>query len=138
MRTPFVLLMTLLSFVLGHATASSSPVRETLAIAQQRVAAGEAVLLDVRETADWERGHAACALHAPLSALLLAPARIDALAQARGKIVYAFGATTPARMAAARNALAKHGLSDVRLVDGGVAELASAGLALEFGARRAS
>lgn len=38
--------------------------------AHQRVAHGHAVLLDVREAAEWEAGHAPDALHLPLSRLV--------------------------------------------------------------------
>jgi rhodanese-related sulfurtransferase len=38
--------------------------------AHQRVAHGQAVLLDVREAAEWEAGHAPDALHLPLSRLV--------------------------------------------------------------------
>lgn len=38
--------------------------------AHQRAAHGQAVLLDVRETAEWEAGHAPDALHLPLSRLV--------------------------------------------------------------------
>lgn len=38
--------------------------------AHQRAAQGQAVLLDVRETAEWEAGHAPDALHLPLSRLV--------------------------------------------------------------------
>ncbi|MER5696330.1 rhodanese-like domain-containing protein [Streptomyces mirabilis] len=38
--------------------------------AHQRAAHGQAVLVDVRETAEWEAGHAPDALHLPLSRLV--------------------------------------------------------------------
>jgi rhodanese-related sulfurtransferase len=38
--------------------------------ADRRTAHGEAVLLDVRETVEWEAGHAPDALHLPLSRLV--------------------------------------------------------------------
>ncbi|WCD89962.1 Thiosulfate sulfurtransferase GlpE [Streptomyces xanthophaeus] len=46
------------------------PARVTPADAHQRTRDRSAVLLDVRESAEWTAGHAPGAVHAPLSALL--------------------------------------------------------------------
>ncbi|WP_030619251.1 rhodanese-like domain-containing protein [Streptomyces fulvoviolaceus] len=48
---------------------SRGPRRLTPVQAHRRAADGRAVLLDVRETAEWEAGHAPDALHLPLSRL---------------------------------------------------------------------
>ncbi|MFP3986102.1 rhodanese-like domain-containing protein [Streptomyces sp. E11-3] len=48
---------------------SRGPGRLTPTQAHQRTADGQAVLLDVRETAEWNAGHAPSALHLPLSRL---------------------------------------------------------------------
>ncbi|QEU96880.1 rhodanese-like domain-containing protein [Streptomyces kanamyceticus] len=46
------------------------PGRLTPRQARQRTSGGEAVLLDVRETPEWQAGHAPDALHLPLSRLM--------------------------------------------------------------------
>jgi rhodanese-related sulfurtransferase len=49
---------------------SRGPRRLTPVQAHRRTADGRAVLLDVREAAEWEAGHAPDALHLPLSRLM--------------------------------------------------------------------
>lgn len=46
------------------------PGRISAAQARSRTADGTAVLLDVRETSEWDAGHAPGAVHLPLSALV--------------------------------------------------------------------
>ncbi|MFE2550294.1 rhodanese-like domain-containing protein [Streptomyces sp. NPDC059355] len=58
------------------------PARVTPAAAHQRARDEGAVLLDVRERAEWTAGHAPGAVHAPLSALL---AGADLPRDARGR-----------------------------------------------------
>jgi rhodanese-related sulfurtransferase len=58
------------------------PGRLTPAQAHQQTNDGKAVLLDVRETAEWEAGHAPGALHLPLSRLT-AGASLPAVAQGK-------------------------------------------------------
>ncbi|MFE0456772.1 rhodanese-like domain-containing protein [Streptomyces sp. NPDC058914] len=58
------------------------PVRLTPRQARQQISDGTAVLLDVRETPEWNAGHAPDALHLPLS-LLVAGASLPATAQGK-------------------------------------------------------
>ncbi|MFI6697903.1 rhodanese-like domain-containing protein [Streptomyces sp. NPDC050509] len=58
------------------------PVRLTPQQAHQETGDGQAVLLDVRETAEWKSGHAPGALHLPLSRLI-AGAALPASAQGK-------------------------------------------------------
>uniref|UniRef100_A0AAU2K340 Rhodanese-like domain-containing protein n=1 Tax=Streptomyces sp. NBC_00049 TaxID=2903617 RepID=A0AAU2K340_9ACTN len=62
------------------------PARVTPADAHQRTRDKGAVLLDVRERAEWTAGHAPGAVHAPLSALL-AGAGLPPAAQGRPLVV---------------------------------------------------
>ncbi|MEU5111453.1 rhodanese-like domain-containing protein [Streptomyces longwoodensis] len=58
------------------------PGRLTPQLAHQQTSDGAAVLLDVRETPEWNAGHAPGALHLPLSRLM-AGASLPAAAQGR-------------------------------------------------------
>ncbi|WP_328336354.1 rhodanese-like domain-containing protein [Streptomyces violaceus] len=59
--------------------------RLTPQLAQQQAGDGTAVLLDVRETPEWNAGHAPDALHLPLSRLM-AGASLPAAAQGRSVV----------------------------------------------------
>lgn len=84
---------------------------------------GDAVLLDVRESWEWQAGHAPGAVHAPLSALA-AGAGLPATAQARPLIVIC---RTGNRSRRAAELLAACGVQAVDVV-GGMEDWAGAGL----------
>ncbi|MCX4800249.1 rhodanese-like domain-containing protein [Streptomyces sp. NBC_01214] len=73
-------------FLFRRGPARVSPARVTPAQAHQRTAGAAAVLLDVREQAEWDAGHAPGAVHAPLSRLV-AGAALPATAQNRPLVV---------------------------------------------------
>ncbi|MFE1874438.1 rhodanese-like domain-containing protein [Streptomyces sp. NPDC059496] len=73
-------------FLFRRGPARVNPARVTPAQAHQRTADGAAVLLDVREQAEWNAGHAPGAVHAPLSHLV-AGAALPATAQGRPLVV---------------------------------------------------
>ncbi|MFD5408760.1 rhodanese-like domain-containing protein [Streptomyces nojiriensis] len=62
------------------------PARVTPAQAHRRISDGAAVLLDVREQAEWNAGHVPGAVHAPLSRLLTGAA-LPATARNRPLVV---------------------------------------------------
>ncbi|MEV5575244.1 rhodanese-like domain-containing protein [Spirillospora sp. NPDC052269] len=55
--------------IFGNLFGSSGGSRISAKQAQQRVADGQAVLVDVREAVEWNAGHAPGAVHVPLSRL---------------------------------------------------------------------
>lgn len=91
----------------------------TVTDAQARAQAGEVLLLDVREPHEWDAGHAADAVHLPLSAFDLGAVPTD-------RPVYAI-CRSGGRSAQATEALLGAGL-DVTNVGGGMLAWAEAGL----------
>ena len=87
--------------------------------AATRATAGEVLLLDVREPHEWAAGHAAGAVHLPLSAFDLTAVPTD-------RPVYAI-CRSGKRSAQATEALVAAGL-DVTNVEGGMLAWAEAGL----------
>lgn len=53
----------------SDSTAGAEPVRIALDAARAALAAGDAVLVDVRDQAAWREGHAADAVHVPIDEL---------------------------------------------------------------------
>jgi hydroxyacylglutathione hydrolase len=76
-------------------------------------AAGEATVLDVRRTSEWEAGHVEGALHIPLSEL---PARLGEIPRDRPLIVHCQGG---GRSAIASSLLIANGFGDVANLSGG-------------------
>ncbi|CAL9539587.1 rhodanese-like domain-containing protein [Streptomyces sp. enrichment culture] len=99
------------------------PGRLTPRQAHQRTGDGRAVLLDVRETPEWNAGHAPGALHLPLSRLM---AGAPLPAAARGKPVVTICRSGHRSRQAAR-LLAGRGVQATD-VTGGMAAWARAGL----------
>ncbi|MFE2327476.1 rhodanese-like domain-containing protein [Streptomyces sp. NPDC059385] len=91
--------------------------------ARVRTADGDAVLLDVREQAEWNAGHAPGAVHLPLSRLA-GGAGLPASAQGRPLVVIC---RSGHRSRQAVGLLAGHGAEAVD-VKGGMSAWASAGL----------
>lgn len=104
------------------------PGRITPKQAHQRTSEGQAVLLDVRETPEWEAGHAPGALHLPLSPLT-AGASLPAVAQ--GKPVVAICRSGHRSQQAAR-LLAGRGV-EATDVTGGMTAWAGEGLPVTGG-----
>jgi phage shock protein E len=118
-----VLMSGLLSF-----TQAADHTKDTPDEVKKAVAEGKAVLLDVREKAEWQRGHLKDAKHLPLSALKGDPKAEDVAKVApRGKIVYCHCASG-ARCLKAADALHKLGF-DARALKPGYADLLKAGFA---------
>ncbi|KOU62003.1 sulfurtransferase [Streptomyces sp. MMG1533] len=84
---------------------------------------GDAVLLDVRETHEWQAGHAPRAVHLPLSALA-SGAGLPAQAQARPLVVICRSGNRSLRAA---ELLAARGAEVVDVI-GGMSDWAGAGL----------
>ena len=97
--------------------------KDTLAVVKQKLADKEAVLIDVREQAEWDAGHLDAAMLLPLSSL-----QKDAEAAkkvTKGKIVYTH-CKAGIRSVAAGEILSKQGY-DVRPLKAGYQELLDAG-----------
>ncbi|MER6445417.1 rhodanese-like domain-containing protein [Streptomyces venezuelae] len=99
------------------------PARVTPAQAHQRTTDNDAVLLDVREQAEWNAGHAPGAVHAPLSRLVTGAALPEA-AKDRPLVVIC---RSGHRSQQAANLLTGRGAEAVD-VKGGMNAWASAGL----------
>ncbi len=95
------------------------PATVTVTDAAARASAGEVLLLDVREPHEWEAGHAADAVHLPLSAF-------DPAAVPTDRPVYAI-CRSGKRSAQATEALLGAGI-DVTNVEGGMLAWDEAGL----------
>jgi rhodanese-related sulfurtransferase len=91
--------------------------------AHQRVQAGEAVLVDVREQPEWSTCHAPCAVHLPLSGL---PAQTRIPTSVKGRPVVAV-CRSGNRSQRAAQLLAARGV-DVVDVEGGMIAWERAGL----------
>ncbi|MBL1112797.1 rhodanese-like domain-containing protein [Streptomyces sp. 110] len=99
------------------------PGRLTAEQAHRRTRAGQAVLLDVRETPEWNAGHAPSALHLPLSRLTAGAALPEAV---RGNPVVTICRSGHRSQQAAR-LLAERGV-EATDVNGGMTAWARAGL----------
>lgn len=99
------------------------PGRLTPEQAHERTSDGRAVLLDVRETPEWDAGHAPDALHLPLSRLAAVPGLPSAV---RGRPVVAV-CRSGRRSRRAAEILAARGV-DATDVTGGMTAWARAGL----------
>ncbi|MFC8390437.1 MULTISPECIES: rhodanese-like domain-containing protein [unclassified Streptomyces] len=104
------------------------PGRLTPQQAHQRTSDGEAVLLDVRETPEWNAGHAPGALHLPLSRLMAGASLPEAT---RGKPVVTVCRSGHRSRQAAR-LLAGRG-AEATDVTGGMTAWARAGLPVTGG-----
>jgi rhodanese-related sulfurtransferase len=100
--------------------------KDALKTVQERVAAKEAVLVDVREQSEWDEGHVAGAVLLPIS-VLKAGVEAEKLARIvpKNKIVYTYCAVGK-RALAAGEILQKHGY-DVRPLKAGYKDLLQAG-----------
>ena len=87
----------------------------------------DAVLLDVRETKEYEGGRLPNAVHIPLSQL---DGRAAELAKFKGRPIIAYCASG-ARSRMAGNALAGQGFTELYNLDGGIKAWKDAGLPLE-------
>lgn len=59
----------LAGFVLAGAAAAAEQTKDSLATVQKKIAEKKAVLVDVREKSEWDKGHVEGAIFLPLSAL---------------------------------------------------------------------
>jgi len=100
--------------------------------AQAKVAAGEAVVLDVRKRSEWDEGHLAGAVHVPLGEV---PAAVDGLPTGTTIIVHC---ESGSRSAIAASVLRARGRHDVANLKGGINAWIQAGLPVERGAPMAA
>jgi hydroxyacylglutathione hydrolase len=109
---------------------ATTPAIDVRALAE-RVRAHDVVLLDVREQDEWEEGHVPGSLHVPYHEL-----RDGVPAQLRnGGKPLAVACSAGNRSSIAASLLQRAGVADVlHVADGGIAELADAGIELEKGA----
>jgi hydroxyacylglutathione hydrolase len=109
---------------------ATTPAIDVRALAD-RVRADDVVLLDVREQDEWEEGHVPGSLHVPYHEL-----RDGVPAQLRnGGKPLAVACSAGNRSSIAASLLQRAGVADVvHVADGGIAELAEAGIELEKGA----
>lgn len=91
------------------------------------VEAGDVLLVDVREDAEWQAGHAADAIHVPLGDVGARLAEIRAAAKGRP---VAFICRSGNRSAQASQIAVDAGMPGVLNVDGGMSAWAAAGLPL--------
>jgi hydroxyacylglutathione hydrolase len=104
----------------------STPAVDPAGLAE-RLAAGDVVLLDVRDDEEWETGHVAGSVHAPYHALR---ERIPTELGRNGKAV-AVACATGNRSAIAASLLKRTGFENViHVADGGVPDLAHEGVEL--------
>jgi hydroxyacylglutathione hydrolase len=104
----------------------STPTVDPACLAE-RLAAGDVVLLDVRDDEEWEMGHVAGSVHAPYHALR---ERIPSDLGRNGKAV-AVACATGNRSAIAASLLKRSGFENViHVADGGVPDLAREGVEL--------
>lgn len=96
--------------------------------AEEAVASGDAVLVDVRRRTEWEEGHVPGASHIHLGSL---PDRMEELPRDRTVLLYC---RTGSRSGIAAGLLQARGMDRVGNVEGGVVERSRLGLPLEAGA----
>ena len=99
--------------------------KDSLAVVKQKLANKEAVLVDVREQAEWDAGHLDAAILLPLSGLQKGTDSSQKLM--KGKIVYTH-CKAGIRSVAAAEILSKQGY-DVRPLKAGYQDLLDAGFA---------
>ena len=114
----------------GGLEIATTPAIDVRALAD-RVRADDVVLLDVREQDEWEEGHVPGSLHVPYHEL-----RDGVPAQLRnGGKPLAVACSAGNRSSIAASLLQRAGVEDVvHVAEGGIAELADAGIELEKGA----
>ncbi len=125
-----ILLGALLAGIMGLSAAASAAdhTTDSLDTVKKAVADGKAVLLDVREQAEWDAGHLKDAKLLPLSVLKADPTAEDVARVApKDKIVYCH-CGSGIRSLKAADALKKRGY-DVRPLKAGYAALLDAGFA---------
>jgi len=98
-----------------------SALPEHLAAAREEIAAGTALLVDVREPEEWAGAHLASATHAPLSALQRGDAP-DAVLDAADKRIYLHCAAG-IRVHPAKACLSQLGCDDIVALKEGIGEL---------------
>lgn len=100
--------------------------KDSLDTVKKNLAAKKAVLLDVRETDEWDDGHLKDAIAAPISELKTTDGAKHCIEKLpKGKIVYTHCAVGGRALAAAK-VLRQHGI-DVRPLKSGYDELVEAG-----------
>ena len=108
-------------------TAAAEFTTVTPAAIAPRAAAGEVLLVDVREDSEWDAGRAPDAIHVPLAEIPGALKRLET--QADGKPI-AFICRSGNRSGQASQAAVDAGLQDIINVSGGMGEWVAAGLPL--------
>jgi rhodanese-related sulfurtransferase len=116
--------MTMLQALLRSLTPAASPDDLTPTEAHARGRDG-AILLDVRETDEWQSGHAAGAKHIPLGQLR---ARLSSLRRDREIVTICLSGNRSGRAAAE---LRRAGFTDVRNMAGGMVAWTRAGLPVQ-------
>ena len=120
------LLVLLCVAAIARTSAAADPTKDSLSTVKQNVTDKKAVLVDVRELSEWNRGHVSGATFLPLSEL-----KDDISAEALAKrlpkerIVYTYCAVG-VRSCTAADVLVKHGY-DVRPLKPGYKDLLAAG-----------
>lgn len=124
----FAAAMLALLTTLTSAVLAAEPTKDSLEIVQQNVNAKKAILVDVREKSEWDKGHIAGSVLMPLSELKQG-VDSDKLAEKlpSGKIVYTF-CVKGLRSCTAADYLKQQGY-DVRPLKPGYGELLKAGFA---------
>jgi rhodanese-related sulfurtransferase len=127
-----LLLAVILAAAAGQASAASHT-KDSLAAVQQAVAAGQAVIVDVREADEWADGHIAGARLLPLSELEkgIDPARLAQVLPKKDTIIYCH-CLAGGRCLEAAAILAPHGY-DVRPLKQGYSQLIQAGFPAAVG-----
>lgn len=119
--TLFVLSMTA-GMIVADDHVAKDHTKDSLATVKKNVAAKKAVLVDVREQAEWDKGHVADALLLPLSELNQGiNAKALAKLLSKDKVVYTY-CRSGRRSVTAAKLLDEHGY-DVRALKAGYAEL---------------
>lgn len=85
-----VILMSLLNIFGGNAQAGVIHTTDSLATIKSNIASGAAVLVDVRESDEWNAGHIKGAIFAPLSVLRTLPPGLQPNGVPTGKILYVY------------------------------------------------
>lgn len=104
---------------------AAGPTSDSLATVKANVEAEKAVLVDVREKSEWDRGHLEKSIFLPLSSLKQGGAEQVAKKVPKGKIVYTF-CVVGKRAVTAGNVIEQLGY-DVRPLKPGYKELVRAG-----------
>lgn len=110
----------------GNSALAAEPTKDTLAMVRERVAAGTALLVDVREKREWDAGHVKGAVFLPLSDLRNG-INAEKLAERlpKDRVIYTHCAKG-VRSCMAADVLTRYGY-DVRPLKPGYRELIAAG-----------